>query len=719
MKKLFMLLMLALFSVTSVNAQCPTDLTACQTTRLNISTGINTGGPLAVGANDPRWNITAVPAGSGIPVPSPAIVIGVNSGWNNSAFGGVMWLGPAANSHTVTPPTGSGSYTLTRTFCVCVAGSFNVSGNMNSDDAAQLMVDGTIILPMTGPTGWGSVDPFGANVTLGVGLHTVSITVQNTTGGPTGAVLNGNITSNGTGRLCCETGIGISGIKYNDVNNNGVIDGGDTPLSGWTFTLTGGGTTYTAVTNAAGQYNFTGLYPANYTLSETIKPGWMAVTPAGGTTTVNYTAGDNLTRHFLNKIIPEARGCCDDINTPNLVINGSFEGGNMNFTTGSYIFQPTAGPNSVHEGRYSVLTGTDAGLVSNCWDIPDHTTCSADGRFLVVNGRTHGSSFSTVYQQGNIQVTPGEEYIFCMYYRHLPQCAFDIFDSTKLSVFVAGAAEISEADCEEENNCGWTKISFSFIPTFPITSLSVFLDEAGVGDGNDLAFDDFSLRKKIPTPAQYCDFNIQSSGSGSPKTITATAVTNPLPAGFDIQWTVSEVNCSTWADIGTPMSNPAWNSYVTNFPGFGGFDVLKCYRITRRVISCCYTPCEYTWYVSAQPQPMVLDNGGNPTTEPGKDDLYMSLDHINWMRIDGVASVASDDIRLFPNPGDGNVTIQSSHSLENTTLTIYSSDSKVISKQRIDGRKGSVNINNLPSGVYSFELVEPDGTRTYKKYVKQ
>ena len=352
---------------------------------------------------------------------------------------------------------------------------------------------------------------------------------------------------------------------------------------------------------------------------------------------------------ICSKQIPDARGCCDDLDEENLIVNGSFEMGNFGFSSG-YTNQPVIAPNSVTEGMYAVVTSTEASTISNCWRITNHTTCDTSGKFMVVNGRTHNPppiQSTTVYSQSGISVEKGEEYIFCMYYQHLPQCAFDVFDPQNLQIDISNATlePWDEEECPDNlEHCGWTKISYTVTPTSNTIDLSILLDEGGIGDGNDVAFDDFSLRKKGDMPTAYCAFDISSSTSGTNITITATAVTNPLPAGFDVEWTVTEADSNTWAPIGgTTMTYP-WDPDTTNFSGYccvpgsatpGAFSTSKCYIITRKVTNCCYNDCEYRWYLSARPEGMVAE-------ETGETTFYISNDLENWEPV--VGSSTEDDL---------------------------------------------------------------------------
>ena len=89
---------------------------------------------------------------------------------------------------------------------------------------------------------------------------------------PTGVTTNG--VNNNFGELL---GAGISGFVYEDDDNDGVFETGETGISGVTITLNGtddlGATvSLTTTTVADGSYSFTGLRPGTYTVSET-QPG--------------------------------------------------------------------------------------------------------------------------------------------------------------------------------------------------------------------------------------------------------------------------------------------------------------------------------------------------------------------------------------------------------------------------------------------------------------
>ena len=79
----------------------------------------------------------------------------------------------------------------------------------------------------------------------------------------------------------------ISGQVFNDLNANGLKDGGESGQSGWTVYLDANGngqldTGETSTTTAAdGSYSFDGLAAGTYTVAEVQQSGWQQTSPAG------------------------------------------------------------------------------------------------------------------------------------------------------------------------------------------------------------------------------------------------------------------------------------------------------------------------------------------------------------------------------------------------------------------------------------------------------
>ncbi|MFH2002837.1 MAG: SdrD B-like domain-containing protein, partial [Planctomycetota bacterium] len=104
-----------------------------------------------------------------------------------------------------------------------------------------------------------------------------------------------------------KTALGsISGMKFNDLNGNGVKDPGEPGLANWEIRLMeAAGGTRSTLTDVNGNYFFNLLEDGIYTVSEVNKPGWVQTAPQPvppGTYTVTIDGGLDVDgRDFGNK----------------------------------------------------------------------------------------------------------------------------------------------------------------------------------------------------------------------------------------------------------------------------------------------------------------------------------------------------------------------------------------------------------------------------------
>jgi hypothetical protein len=97
----------------------------------------------------------------------------------------------------------------------------------------------------------------------------------------------------------------IGGIKFEDLNANGLRDPGEPGLSGFTISLTSAspGTPLagTATTDSNGNFIFLDVAPGTYTLSEVIQPGFSLTVPALNSISVTLAAGgSSIANEFGN-----------------------------------------------------------------------------------------------------------------------------------------------------------------------------------------------------------------------------------------------------------------------------------------------------------------------------------------------------------------------------------------------------------------------------------
>ncbi len=92
----------------------------------------------------------------------------------------------------------------------------------------------------------------------------------------------------------------ISGVKFNDLNGNGIKDAGEPGLQGWFISLNGP-VNATTETDANGNYSFNNLPNGDYLITEDQQVGWLQTMPgAPGSYSVTITGGQTLVRNFGN-----------------------------------------------------------------------------------------------------------------------------------------------------------------------------------------------------------------------------------------------------------------------------------------------------------------------------------------------------------------------------------------------------------------------------------
>ena len=89
----------------------------------------------------------------------------------------------------------------------------------------------------------------------------------------------------------------ISGTKFNDANDNGAKDGGETGLANWTIQLTIASppSVISTTTDVNGNYSFPNLQPGTYLVDEVQQAGWTETFPVSPTYTIVMRSGLDTT----------------------------------------------------------------------------------------------------------------------------------------------------------------------------------------------------------------------------------------------------------------------------------------------------------------------------------------------------------------------------------------------------------------------------------------
>lgn len=289
------------------------DETACLTSLLDISTGVNhnTSSLYAPGQGDAFWQLIEVPTNAGnISVPRPAFVIpsepiifngqSYYNVWAETSNSG--WIsGQAINSWDVN----GGPYVMERCFCVCEAGEYTIDMNVWVDDDADIELytsDGTFVAFLGSATGFAYNSPgtpISSTLFLNAGDYCIRAGLINSSSTAMGLNIEGAI--EGAQMLstdCCAPSSSIVGIKYHDENCNGTQDPGEQGLANWQIQLSADNQApITVSTDADGYYAFTDILPGVYTVSEVLQTGWTPSLPTAGTYQ-DVSIGSNVVNVF-------------------------------------------------------------------------------------------------------------------------------------------------------------------------------------------------------------------------------------------------------------------------------------------------------------------------------------------------------------------------------------------------------------------------------------
>ena len=226
-------------------------------------------------------------------IPHPDLGLSIAGGTSTPAPGQTI---PYTLNYSNTGGTGSTGVTLTDTLPANT--TFNAAA---SSPGWTLLSGSTYQFPVgavAGSGGSGSVVfAVTVNSPLSPGMYTLTNTAAIADDGANGS--DANIANNSFTVASPAFGVSaVTGNIFNDANNNGLLNAGESGLSGWTVTLTPtGGTSGMPISVATapnGAYTFPSVAPGTYNVSETLASGYALTAPLGGSATVSVTAGQAL-----------------------------------------------------------------------------------------------------------------------------------------------------------------------------------------------------------------------------------------------------------------------------------------------------------------------------------------------------------------------------------------------------------------------------------------
>ncbi len=184
-------------------------------------------------------------------------------------------------------------------------------------------------------------------------------------------------------------------------------------------------------------------------------------------------------------VVPECDMCtmCPDstIQGPNLVMNADFEGGYTGFTS-DYV-QSTSG--IMATGEYSIRNSTT--LDNTQWTGVDHTTGTASGNFLILNGPDPNIAYRTM-----VSVDPNTNYVFCVYAINLVNSSVN--STPSLTIDVDGVSQLIGVNIPKQGG-QWQILTFSYFSGSNSGLVPIEIRDIDPLQFNDWAIDDISFRE--------------------------------------------------------------------------------------------------------------------------------------------------------------------------------------------------------------------------------
>ncbi len=281
----------------------------CASSKVWIYTGHdrqnNTGLPVGPNLSSPDVNwIIVADTDPNTNEPRPAYAIEkASSSWKDP-MPKTQWITSypeAANAIT-------GDYSFVYTFCMSSVGASSfLYLDIRSDNKSDVYLNGNWIGNTPTNASFGNAVPVAIstnNLSFFVaGTNELKI-VDHNSESVKGINVSGYVEGNLLAQVphCCgNPNSFITGLKWNDLNGDGIMQSSEPVMSGWQIQLSNG---QTAVTDNHGYYFFPSLEPGSYTVTEIQQPGWTLTHPGTGNYQITLNSQEvNDGNNFGNKLL--------------------------------------------------------------------------------------------------------------------------------------------------------------------------------------------------------------------------------------------------------------------------------------------------------------------------------------------------------------------------------------------------------------------------------
>lgn len=328
-------------------------------TTLVINTGWDQDGNtvIPVGGLDLEWTVIS-DQNSTTHEPRPAYVVPTGYAWGVEAKS--QWLSCYPGDSDMAVDTEKFVYR----FCLGDSLGATLTFNIRVDNTALVYLNNNLIATVPVGTHAPTYTTVPISVTtpafFRTGANTLRVEVMNMTG-PIGNLMGFDLTGTITGHkpnyaCCCIDSSGsIIGLKWNDLNGDGIRQGNEPIIRDWPVDLSN---QMSMMTDTLGYFYFLNLPPGTYGLSEgSIGPNWTQTCPSSGSYSVVLDKCENVVMYYFGNaygltpgtiITPVNQGwniTSLSVVTENNTVSGVFP----TAISGAFAYDPSAGyvPSSV------------------------------------------------------------------------------------------------------------------------------------------------------------------------------------------------------------------------------------------------------------------------------------------------------------------------------------------------------------------------------------
>ena len=200
------------------------------------------------------------------------------------AFSASVSISGTTNGDEAGPVNGVFTVTQTVEAAADTVLTYSVDGTSTSGDDYTAL-SGTVTIPAGSTSTTITVSVI--DDAIAEGTETLELTLTAITSSSAGVTIDGGAKTDSIDIADNDPETGsISGVKFHDLNANGVKEPDEPGLEGWTIFLDGNNNRTlndgesAAVTNSLGAYSFSGLTPGVYAVTEVMQPGWEQTFPS-------------------------------------------------------------------------------------------------------------------------------------------------------------------------------------------------------------------------------------------------------------------------------------------------------------------------------------------------------------------------------------------------------------------------------------------------------